>query len=305
MLAAFGELSIIASQVIDRRLFLIASGATLALRPRPSGGWVGKLAGIEGSLGRGARLGVAALNTANRRVLMHRATDRFALCSTFKVALAAAWLAQVDRGSASLNDQIEFTQSDLTDYAPVVRANLHLGRLPIEQLCAAIVELSDNAAANLLLRPLGGPGGFTRIVRCWGDRITRLDRYEEQLGTNLPGDPRDTTTPAAMLNLMHRLLVKETLLPRSRSKLIGWMNTATTGLQRLRSGLPANWSVGDKTGNGLNGAANDIAIALPPNGLPILITSYMSGGTAERSERDAAHRKVAQAAVTAFGYRLT
>jgi hypothetical protein len=73
MLAAFGELSIIASQVIDRRLFLIASGATLALRPGPSEGWVGKLAGIERSLGRGARLGVAALNTANRRVLTHRA----------------------------------------------------------------------------------------------------------------------------------------------------------------------------------------------------------------------------------------
>jgi beta-lactamase class A len=293
------------SPVIDRRFFLIGSGAALLGYAKPVVGrsMRFRLAAIEASLGRGGRLGVAALNTTTGQLLTHRPNERFALCSTFKVALAAAWLAKVDRGRSSLNEQITFGDADLTDYAPVIRANLRLGRLSLEQLCAAVVELSDNAAANLLLEPLGGPAGFTRIVRGWGDGVTRLDRYEEQLGTNLPGDVRDTTSPAAMLGLMRRLLVEDVLTPASRAKLIGWMEGATTGLKRLRSGLPRSWKVGDKTGNGRNGAANDIAIGWPPGASPILIACYMSGGTVEPKQRDAGHAAVAEAVVQAYGYR--
>jgi len=275
---------------MDRRLFLLSSGAAVACSGALiAGTWRSELAAIQATLGRGGRLGFAMLNTGTGQVLTHRPDERFALCSTFKVALAAAWLARADRGRASLQQEISFSETDLTDYAPVIRANLRLGQLPLERLCAAVVEASDNAAANLLLKPLGGPPGFTKILRRWGDTVTRLDRYEEMLGTNIPGDLRDTTTPRAMLALMQRLLLGNALKPQSRGKLIDWMTGATTGLQRLRAGLPSNWHVGDKTGNGLNGAANDLAIAWPIKASPILITSYMSGGTASRPQRDAAH----------------
>jgi beta-lactamase class A len=290
--------------MIDRRLFLAGSGAVLlGNAKRAVDAALGSpFSRIEARLGPGGRLGVAALNTGTGELLTHRPNERFALCSTFKLALAAAWLARVEHGLASLGEQISFSAADLTDYSPVTRVNVGRGRLSVEQLCAAVVEVSDNGAANLLLRPLGGPAGFTRLLRGWGDSATRLDRFEEQLNTNMPGDPRDTTTPAAMLGLMRRLLVSNALTPASRGKLIGWMRSATAGLNRLRSGVPPNWIVGDKTGNGRNGAANDLAIAWPTGHSPILIASYMSGGTADRAQRDAAHASVAAEVVQAFGF---
>lgn len=289
--------------MIDRRLFLLASGGALLGGVAPqarSAGIRPDLAAIEARLGPGGRLGVAALDTGSGRRIAHRSGERFALCSTFKLALAAAILAETDRGARSLADEISFGAADLTDYAPVVRANLARGHLTIEALCTAIVELSDNAAANLLLRLLGGPPGLTAFFRSLGDPLSRLDRYEEALGSNLPGDARDTTSPAAMLGTMQRLLLGDVLSPASRARLLGWMEGATTGLQRLRAGLPAGWRAGDKTGNGANGAANDLAIAWPPGRSPILVASYLSGGAADAAARDAVHADAARAVAAAF-----
>lgn len=288
--------------MIDRRLFLLASGAALlgAAAPARAPRAASQFDQIEARLGRGGRLGVAALDTGSGRRLAHRQDERFALCSTFKLALAAATLAEVDHGRRALTDEIAFGAADLFDYAPVARANLARGRLTVEELCAAVIEVSDNSAANLLLRPLGGPAALTRFFRRCGDRVSRLDRYEVSLGSNLPGDPRDTTSPAAMLGLMHRILLGNVLRAESRDRLLGWMDRVTTGRQRLRAGFPDGWRVGDKTGTGANGAANDIAIAWPPGRPPILLTSYLTGGTADGAARDAAHAAVARAVVAAF-----
>jgi beta-lactamase class A len=289
--------------MIDRRCFLLASGAallgaaapaTISLAPRPD------FPELEARLGHGGRLGVSVLDTGSGRRFAHRQDERFALCSTFKLALAAAILADVDRGRRALTDEISFGAADLFDYAPVVRANLARGRLSIEELCAAVIEVSDNSAANLLLRPLGGPPALTAFFRRCGDRVSRLDRYEVALGSNLPADPRDTTSPAAMLGLMHRILLGDVLRPESRARLLGWMDRVTTGMQRLRAGFPDGWRVGNKTGTGASGAANDIAIAWPPGRPPILLTCYLSGGSAEGAARDAVHASVAAAVVSAF-----
>lgn len=289
--------------MIDRRLFLLASGAALlgAAAPAPRPRAVRPdFDEIEARLGRGGRLGVAALDTGSGRRLAHRPDEPFALCSTFKLALAAATLADVDRGRRSLTDEIAFGPADLLDYAPVVRANLARGRLSVEELCAAVIEVSDNSAANLLLRPLGGPVALTRFFRRCGDRVSRLDRYEVALGANLPGDPRDTTSPAAMLGLMRRILLGDVVRADSRARLVGWMERATTGMERLSAGFPDGWRVGHKTGTGANGAANDLAIASPPGRQPILVASYLSGGAADGAARDAAHAAVARAVAAAF-----
>jgi beta-lactamase class A len=289
--------------MMDRRLFLLASGATLVgaavpqARPsivRPD------FARIEARLGRGGRLGVAALDTASGRRLARRENERFALCSTFKLPLVAAILAEVDRGRRSLSDEIAFGAADLLDYAPVVRANLARGRLTVEELCAAAIEVSDNSAANLLLRPLGGPAALNRFFRRCGDRVSRLDRPEEGLGSNVPGDPRDTTSPAAMLGSMRRILLGDVLRADSRARLIDWMDRVTTGMHRLSAGFPDDWRIGHKTGTGANGAANDIAIAWPPGRQPILLASYLTGGTADGAARDAVHAEVARTVAAAF-----
>lgn len=288
--------------MIDRRSFLLAGAALAAACARPSrqAGAGNGLEEIRRTLGPGARLGVAALDTGSGRSLSLDADSRYAMCSTFKMPLAAAILAATDRGEMALADEVRFTQGDVLEYAPVVRDNLDRGGLPLEQLCAAAVEVSDNSAANLLLARIGGPEALTGFMRRCGDEVSRLDRTEPALNTNLPGDPRDTTTSAAMLGLMRTLLLGDVLTPASRARLIGWMVGSTTGLERLRAGFPSNWRVGDKTGTGANGAANDIAVAWPPGRSPILVASYISGGDVQAAARNAAHAAVAGKAAAAF-----
>jgi beta-lactamase class A len=177
----------------------------------------------------------------------------------------------------------------------VTRARAAEGALSVRDLCAAIVEVSDNTAANLLLRLVGGPAAFTAYLRSLGDAQTRLDRDEPSLNTNLPGDPRDTTTPDAMRLTMSRFLFDDQLLSSaSRQMLASWLVNCRTGLERLRAGLPAGWRVGDKTGTGANGATNDVACAWPPQHPPLMVACYVDAPGATPAARNAAHVEVAR-----------
>ncbi len=288
---------------IDRRYFLLGLAAlpvAAGAAPRRRDGARAALRRLRDRLGPGGRLGVAAWEGRSGRSLGLDPSGHYALCSTFKLPLAALMLAGAERGRWRLSDEIRFGAGDLLDYAPVVRAQLARGRMTIEAMCAAIVEVSDNAAANLLLRRIGGPSALTAFIRSCGDRVTRLDRYETQLNSNFPGDLRDTTSPAAMLALMRVLLFGGRLRPESRARLAGWMVNASTGRERLRAGFPAGWRVGDKTGNGANGAANDIGFAIPPGRAPILVASYASGGNAPVGVRNAVHASIARIVAGAF-----
>jgi beta-lactamase class A len=237
---------------------------------------------------------VFAVDTGDGTGMSHRADERFAMCSTFKWLLAAFVLWQVDQDEISLDERLSYGPSDLLDYAPVAKAHVDTGWLSVETLCRASVTISDNTAANLLLHRVGGPSELTSFLRQTGDTVTRLDRNEPELNTNLPGDERDTTTPRAMAGSMNRLLVGDVLSARSRDMLQQWLKDSTTGLERLRAGLPSGWIAGDKTGTGVNGAANDVAIAWPPNGSPILIASYLSESDASPAARNAAHADIAR-----------
>ncbi len=237
-------------------------------------------------------LGVYALDTGNGHAVGFNADQRFAMCSTFKLLLAAAVLAQVDAGRLRLDQPVAYGTADLVPHAPVTSAHVNQGWLSVEALCAAILEVSDNPAANLLLRLIDGPAGLTRFVRRLGDEVTRLDRIEPALNSNLPGDPRDTTTPRAMVRTIRRLLVGSTLLAASRTRLLGWLHTASTGRQRLRAGVPADWHAGDKTGSGERGAINDVAIFEPPGRAPLLVACYLSGSTLSLAELNAVHARV-------------
>jgi len=221
------------------------------------------------------------------------------MCSTFKVLLAGATLARVDAGREALDRSISYGKADLLDYAPVTTARVGEGRLTVGELCTATVEVSDNTAANLLMRELGGPPAMTAFARTLGDSVTRLDRVEPELNEALPGDPRDTTTPEAMLGDLKALLLEPTLRTASRARLEGWMVGCKTGGNRLRAGLPTDWVVGDKTGSGARGTVNDVAVLRPPHRAPILVTAYFTGSTVE--DRDAVLAEVGRIVVAAFG----
>jgi len=289
--------------VIDRRSLLLAlaaapfAGAAAAMQ----GDSRAALGALRDRLGPGGRLGVAAAR-GRQPLLAFEAGERFAMCSTFKLPLAAAMLEGEQEEKWALSDEIAFGGADLLDHAPVVRRNLAAGRMTIEALCRAAVVVSDNAAANLLLARLGGPEALNAALRRWDDRTTRLDRIEPALNQNAPGDSRDTTTPSAMLGLLRTLLFGEPIWHASRVRLANWMAAATTGRDRLRAGFPEGWIAGDKTGSGMNGAHNDVAFALPPDGAePILVASFISGGDADAAARAAVHAEVARIVVAQAG----
>jgi beta-lactamase class A len=146
-------------------------------------------------------------------------------------------------------------------------------------MCKAAVELSDNTCANLLLARVGGPTALTSFWRSTGDAVTHLDHNEPQLNRSAPGDPNDTTTPAAMADNLRHFLLGDALSQVSRERLTGWMLDCKTGNNRLRAGLPDGWRVGDKTGSNGKDAAGDIAVAWPGSGGPVLVCAYTQGGS--------------------------
>jgi beta-lactamase class A len=242
----------------------------------------------------GGRLGVHALDSQSGKRLGIDEGSRYAMASTFKLPLAAALLWQVDRGAFSLEHLLPISTKNVLQNSPAVEAKLAAGAdaMSIRELCAAVVTGSDNAAANILLGALGGPPTLTAFFRTLGDEITRLDRFEMELNSNIPGDLRDTTTPRAMVDSLLRIFTQDILSLSSRALLIDWLGAARTGLERVRAGLPKAWQVGDKTGTGANGAVNDLVLAYPPGRRPILIAVYMSESKLPTQTLAAAHVEI-------------
>ena len=226
----------------------------------------------------GGRLGVCVQRANSGDSLTHRGAERFGMCSTFKLPLAALILQEADRGSFSLEDVVAYTRDDMLPHAPVTAEHLADGGMTVEALAKATQTTSDNPAANLLLRLIDRPQGFTRRLRAAGDAVTRLDRYELELNYVPRGEVRDTTTPCAMAATVNRFLFGATLRPASRERLQRWMRETRTGARRIRAGVPDGWEVGNKTGTGIAGGMankyNDVAVIWPPDAEPVIVAAY-------------------------------
>ena len=242
---------------------------------------------------RGVGLGFFAKNLATGAELRsdEGSNHRFAFCSAFKFILAGFVLDDIEAGRIERDLFVPYSEEDFVPYRPVTEARVAEGGMPVLDLCQAVVEISDNVAANLLLEKINGPEGFTQRLRAIGDDVTRLDRWETSLNENLPGDPRDTTTPEQMVRTMETLLYKDGLMPAAQAQTKAWMNSATTGLARLRDAWPTKWYVGDKTGNSGNGAFNDVAFADTDQG-SVLVASFIQDPNITRPEADRQHREV-------------
>ncbi|WP_233521523.1 class A beta-lactamase [Streptomyces triticagri] len=223
-----------------------------------------------------ARLGVFARDTATGRTVHYRADERFPMCSVFKSLAAAAVLRDLDHDGGFLARRIHYTRDcvDTSGYAPVTGRPENLERgLTVGELCAAAVSESDNAAANLLLRELGGPTAVTRFCRSLGDRVTRLDRWEPELNSAEPWRRTDTTSPRAIGSTYARLVLGRALDEPDRRRLTRWLIANTTNTERFRAGLPADWILADKTGGGDRyGIANDVGVVRPPHGAPLVLS---------------------------------
>jgi beta-lactamase class A len=233
----------------------------------------------------GGRLGVYAIDTGSGRTLAYRADGRFLMCSTFKGLLAALVLSRVDAGKEELNRMVPYTEKDLVFTSPLTKANVGQGAMSVEALCQAILEVSDNTAAILLMRSIGGPAGLTQFIRSLGDTVTRSDRYEPN--SNQYSGMLDTTSPRAIAGSAQKLLLGDVLNPKSRDQLEAWMIACKPGLKRTRAALPSDWIAGDRPGTSLEEETNDYAIVRPPGRAPLLVAAYYDAPKLSMDAREA------------------
>jgi beta-lactamase class A len=245
----------------------------------------------------GGRLGVSVLGIASKGRIDHRANERFPMCSTFKLLAAALVLTRVDRKEETLDRRLIYSREKLVKYSPVTAKYAGDAGMTLGDICEAALTLSDNTAGNLMLESFGGPAQLTNYARSLGDRVTRVDRIEPELNEAAPGDPRDTTSPAAMVENLRLLIEGNALSSRSRDQLTRWLVANRTGDKRIRAGVPKGWRVGDKTGSGGNATTNDIAIIWPPEGGTIIITAYFTESSASDDARNAVFSDLAKAVV--------
>ncbi|MFI6221150.1 class A beta-lactamase [Nocardia salmonicida] len=217
-----------------------------------------------------ARLGLSVVDTGSGATVGYREGERFPMASTFKGLACGALLYAHPLATGYFDQVIRYTAADIVVNSPETEKHIDTG-MTVTALCDAAITQSDNTAGNMLLRLLGGPEGFTAFLRTLGDTVSRLDRWEPELNTAIPGDERDTTTAAALV-ANYRALVVGTALPEpERNQLATWLKASKTGAKRIKAGLPTDWIVGDKTGTPAYGSALDVAIAWPPNRAPLVL----------------------------------
>ncbi|MGK5006950.1 class A beta-lactamase [Janthinobacterium sp. LB2P70] len=262
-----------------RRNLLLAGGATL-LCPAPLlfaapttsiATAQTQLAALEQAAG--GRLGVAAWRQGSELRVAYRADERFPLASTFKAMLAGAVLARSVSQPGLLDQHVRYEKKELVTYSPITEKHLADG-MSVADLCAATLQYSDNSAANFLMTLLGGPQAVTAFARSIGNTVFQLERWETELNSAIPGEVRDTASPASMAHSLQQLLLGNSLPAPQRQQLDTWMRGNTTGDKRIRAGVPAGWQVADKTGSGAYGSVNDIGVAYPASGAPLVIAVY-------------------------------
>jgi beta-lactamase class A len=242
-----------------------------------------------------ARVGIVVRDSGSDWQWAHREDERFMLNSTFKSALCGAVLQRAETGELALTETLAIEASDILDYAPVAETHVG-GSMTIGELCLATLDMSDNTAANLLIERLGGPQEVTAFMRSLGDNVTRLDRLEPEMNTFAEGDPRDTTTPAAMAASWETMLLGAGLSPASQAQLIEWMSIGGVTGALLRASTPEDWLVADKSGSG-NRTRNLVAMVTPPDEAPYMVSIYLSDTTADFQARNAAVMKIGAAIV--------
>ncbi|MBD7941994.1 class A beta-lactamase [Brevundimonas guildfordensis] len=248
----------------------------------------------------GGRLGVSVASEGKRAAW--RGDERFVYCSTFKMYLAAATLLRVQAGQERLDRAIPVTQADMISHAPVTEPAVG-STLTIEQLMKGTVEVSDNPAANILIREMGGVDALRAFYRGIGDDSTRVDRLEPEL--NVADDDKDTITPHQSVQNIQRLLVDANtpLNPESKALLMRWLVDSPSGAGRIKAGAPAGWTVAHKTGTGGYGPVNDIGLILPPDGEPIAIAVYFHATKdSTDAQREAVIADATRLALKALGH---
>lgn len=256
------------------------------------------IAQIERSAG--GPIGIALIDTHTGEGFNHLANNRFPLCSTFKLLLAARLLHGADRQEWAMSERLPVSKADMLFNAPFTQKRVG-GSASLLELAEAVAVLSDNPAANIAIARIGGPAALTSWLRSIGDQVTRLDRVEPEMNNETPGDPRDTTTPAAMLATCRTLVEGRILSPAARAQLFAWMAASRTADTMIRAALPPGWKEANKTGAGSWQARNIVSVITPPGRKPIWLAAYLFAAKSELEERNRQFVPLGRAIVDSVG----
>ena len=269
--------------MIDRRMLMTGLPLLAAAAPDRFAPLRRAITAVERSAG--GTIGISLLDTHTGERFGHRANDRFPLCSTFKLLLAARLLHGADKGQWAMTERLPVTKADMLFNAPFTEKRIG-GTASLLELAQAMTVLSDNPAANIALAKVGGPAALTAWLRSIADQTTRIDRNEPEMNNEAPGDPRDTTTPTAMLATSRALVEGRILSPVARKTLFGWMQASKTADTMIRAALPPGWQEANKTGAGSWRARNIVSVITPPARKPIWVAAYLFAAKSELAERN-------------------
>ena len=242
-------------------LALLAFGAQPALAAASSS----DLSAVEQQLhalvsSKSADVGIAALDLNTGESVSIKGDTPFPMASTVKVAIAALYLSQVDHGKKTLDDTIS-------------------GQ-PVRRLMAKMLIHSDNHAADILFKDVGGPSAVHHWLVANGIHGVRVDRTIAQLLSDKRDlwDNRDSSTPKAMVQLLRSIYKADLIKPASRNYLLDLMAQCATGRNRMKALLPSGTAVEHKTGT-LNGLSDDVGFITMPDGHRIIVAVFARGGS--------------------------
>ncbi|WP_220777150.1 class A beta-lactamase, partial [Shewanella hafniensis] len=233
----------------------------------------------------GWNIGVSVIENSSNNVYSINGDERFSTNSTIKALACAIVLSEVDKNAVSLDDAMMINEQDVVSHSPVMKEFIGK-KVTLADACKATMTYSDNTAANFAIKKSGGPEGITSFLRSMGDDITRADRYEPDLNTNLEGDLRDTSTANAMAANFNKLLLGNILSTQSKEQLKDWMMGNKVADNMLRLVLPTGWEIADSTGANSYGARGIISMVWSESQQPLIISIYIKKENTAIEERE-------------------
>jgi beta-lactamase class A len=311
------------------------------------------LAGADSQLGRvereiervsqiaGGVVGASAIHLESGRTVAFHGDERFPMASTFKIPIAVTLLHRVELGEVKLDQMVDLHPADLHPGSGTLTDLFHAPgtSLSVRTLMELMLAISDNSAADILLRLAGGPEAVTARMRDLGISGITVNRSTARLIADWDGvktlppenqwspqmwrqlleavpreesrkaaaasdkDPRDTSTPGAMTSLLARIWLKdkEVLKPESADLLLDIMRRCETGQARLKGILPEGTEVAHKTGS-IGATTNDAGIiTLPDNTGHVAIAVFVK---ASENPVPARERAIAEIARTVHDFFL-
>ncbi len=321
---------LLASEMTRNVQRIAAPSPTTSLRPRLN---TVDISAAQGNVG----IGVLDINTG--KSWFHNGNQRFPMQSVFKLPVGIVVLKLVDESKVSLDQLVTISRQEFAPgWSPIlkeIRGNS--GQFTVRDLLERSVGSSDNTAADALVRLVGGTEKVTAILHQMNIEGIRVDRLERQLQPDCVGltnfrpelvdeqkyaqavekipdavkqaaleryltDPRDTATPEAMVNLLAKLQARQLLSETSTTLLLKIMTDSPTGQQRLKAGLPKDWSIAHKTGSGpevlgVGTATNDVGMINSPTGKQVAIAVFISGSKAPMEMREKVMAEIASTVV--------